>query len=48
MASNKLAGRPRIAWTASRRRKLVRLYLMTDIKIHEIQMLLKEDGFKPR
>ncbi|CCD48350.1 hypothetical protein BofuT4_P107340.1 [Botrytis cinerea T4] len=40
-------GRPKIVWTSSKKRKLVRLYLMTDLKIAEIQRLLSSDGFNP-
>lgn len=41
-------GRPRIAWNASRRRKLVRLYLMTGLKVKDIAQVLSSKDFKPR
>ncbi|CZR62713.1 uncharacterized protein PAC_12610 [Phialocephala subalpina] len=47
MAPSRAGGRPRIPWDASRRRKLVRLYLMTTLKITDIQRVLETGGFKP-
>jgi hypothetical protein len=48
MAPSKPCGRPKIAWDASRKRKLVRLYLMTDLKIADIQQVLSTEGFTPK
>ena len=45
---SKPGGRPKLAWNASRNRKLIRLYLLTDITPGEIQWVLSSDGFKPR
>jgi hypothetical protein len=47
MAPSNPGGRPKKAWNASRKRKLVRLYLMTDLKVMEIQKVLEEEGFSP-
>jgi hypothetical protein len=47
MAPTNSGGRPKIAWNASRKRKLVRLYLMTDLKVIDIQQALGTDGFNP-
>ncbi|CZR52604.1 uncharacterized protein PAC_02481 [Phialocephala subalpina] len=46
MNTNK-GGRPRNAWTSSRRRKLVRLYTLTTLNINEIVSVLKAHGFNP-
>ncbi|KAM3071166.1 hypothetical protein ACMFMG_008760 [Clarireedia jacksonii] len=43
----KVGGRPKIPWTASRKRKLVRLYLMTTLNYHQIRELISADGFDP-
>ncbi|PQE06558.1 ankyrin repeat protein [Rutstroemia sp. NJR-2017a WRK4] len=43
----KLGGRPKIPWTASRKRKLIRLYLMTTLDYHQIRALISTDGFNP-
>jgi hypothetical protein len=40
-------GRPRTQWTPSRRRRAVRLYLMTTLRVEDIREVLSEDGFKP-
>jgi len=40
-------GRPRIPWTDSRKRKLTRLYLLTDLTIPEIGSVLTAEGFAP-
>jgi len=49
MAPTKPGGRPKLAWTSSRNRKLVRLYLLTNINTQEIQQVLDAaEGFKPR
>ncbi|KAF4637684.1 hypothetical protein G7Y89_g407 [Cudoniella acicularis] len=37
MAPTKAGGRPKIPWTDSRKRKLVRLYLLTDLTIDDIR-----------
>jgi hypothetical protein len=42
----KVIGRPKNGWTASRRRKLVRLYLMTNLEVDEIAKVLRTDNFK--
>ncbi|KAH8602373.1 hypothetical protein B0O99DRAFT_680499 [Bisporella sp. PMI_857] len=47
MARSNPGGRPKLDWTASRNRKLGRLYLLTDITVQDIQQLLKEDKFSP-
>ncbi|KAH6674804.1 hypothetical protein B0J14DRAFT_22315 [Halenospora varia] len=48
MESKKRAGgRPSIPWNAQRKRKLVRLYMMTDLKLEEIRQILVEDNFAP-
>jgi hypothetical protein len=41
-------GRPRNNWTATKERKLARLYCLTNLEINEIQVVLKADGFGPR
>ena len=48
MAPTKPGGRPKIAWTSSRKRKLVRLYLLTSLNIHGIQQVLSAIDFTPR
>ncbi|KAF8856405.1 hypothetical protein BDZ45DRAFT_727467 [Acephala macrosclerotiorum] len=40
-------GRPRNAWTSSRRRKLVRLYTLTTLNINEIVRVLEAHEFNP-
>ncbi|PMD17839.1 hypothetical protein NA56DRAFT_727881 [Hyaloscypha hepaticicola] len=47
MAPTKPGGRPKIAWTSSRKRKLVRLYLLTSLNIHGIQQALVATDFTP-
>ncbi|KAE8442684.1 hypothetical protein EG329_002929 [Mollisiaceae sp. DMI_Dod_QoI] len=47
MSPSKRGGRPKIAWDGPRKRKLVRLYLMTSLRIEEIQQALKSDKFNP-
>ncbi|KUJ08778.1 ankyrin [Mollisia scopiformis] len=46
MSPNK-GGRPRNAWTSSRMRKLVRLYTLTTLNMHEIVSVLKAHEFDP-
>ncbi|KAF8866094.1 ankyrin [Acephala macrosclerotiorum] len=41
-------GRPRNGWTPSRSRKLVRLYLMTELTNDEIIKVLRAKGFSPK
>ncbi|KAF4625417.1 hypothetical protein G7Y89_g12752 [Cudoniella acicularis] len=41
-------GRPPNAWTNSRRRKLTRLYTLTNLSIGEIQSVLEEQDFNPK
>ncbi|KUJ10636.1 ankyrin [Mollisia scopiformis] len=43
----KLIGRPRNSWTKSRLRKLVRLYLMTDLSVQDIAIVLRAKDFSP-
>lgn len=43
----KPTGRPKNGWTPSRRRKLVRLYLMTELNVDELAATLRTDRFKP-
>jgi hypothetical protein len=43
----KLMGRPKNVWTPSRRRKLVRLYLLSNLEVDEISKVLQADGFNP-
>jgi hypothetical protein len=43
----KIMGRPRNAWTPSKSRKLVRLYLMTNLSVDEIAIVLRTKDFKP-
>ncbi len=43
----KTIGRPNNDWTPSRSRKLVRLYLMTDLTIEEIIKVLRARDFAP-
>jgi hypothetical protein len=40
-------GRPRNGWTPTRKRKLVRLYLMTDLNVGEIAEVLRGKHFQP-
>jgi hypothetical protein len=40
-------GRPRNGWTPTRKRKLVRLYLMTDLNVGEIAEVLRSKHFQP-
>jgi len=40
-------GRPRNGWTPTRKRKLVRLYLMTELEVGEIVEVLKAKDFEP-
>jgi hypothetical protein len=42
----RVIGRPKNGWTASRRRKLVRLYLMTNLELDDIAKVLRTDDFK--
>jgi len=51
MAPPNVGGRPKLEWTAARNRKIIRLYLLTDITPKEIERIFKEvdtDGFTPR
>jgi hypothetical protein len=49
MPSTNRGGRPKLDWTSSRNRKLVRLYLLTDINTTEIQQVLgAAETFTPR
>ncbi|KAF4632035.1 hypothetical protein G7Y89_g6091 [Cudoniella acicularis] len=43
----KIMGRPRNGWTPTRLRKLVRLYLMTNLDVVEISKVLRTKDFKP-
>ncbi|KAF4630826.1 hypothetical protein G7Y89_g7308 [Cudoniella acicularis] len=45
--SKNSGGRPRNNWTSSRRRKLVRLYILTSLTITEIQKALQSESFNP-
>jgi hypothetical protein len=47
-APSKPCGRPKVAWDVSRKRKLVRLYLMIDLKLADIQQVLSTEGFTPK
>jgi hypothetical protein len=40
-------GRPKNGWTPTRLRKLVRLYLMTNLDVVEISKVLRAKGFEP-
>jgi hypothetical protein len=40
--------RPKIAWTTSRQKKLVRYYLLTNFDLHHIARCLVENDFRPR
>jgi hypothetical protein len=40
-------GRPRVEWTSSRKRKLVRLYLCTDMRLENIVVVLRDGEFRP-
>ncbi|KAH7323584.1 hypothetical protein BKA65DRAFT_540230 [Rhexocercosporidium sp. MPI-PUGE-AT-0058] len=44
---SKLMGRPKNNWTPARKRKLVRLYLMTELGVEEIADVLQAKGFQP-
>ncbi len=44
----KVMGRPKNAWTPTRLRKLVRLYLMTNLKVTQIAKVLQAKDFHPR
>lgn len=48
MAPVNPGGRPKLAWTAARKRKLTRLYLLTNVRTKDIPRLLRGDGFTPR
>ncbi|KAH8670162.1 hypothetical protein BGZ60DRAFT_563677 [Tricladium varicosporioides] len=48
MAPPGLGGRPRNSWNSSRKRKLVRLYTLTDLSNAEIQKVLESQGFSPK
>ncbi|KAH6673276.1 hypothetical protein B0J14DRAFT_701220 [Halenospora varia] len=41
-------GRPRNRWTSSRRRKLARLYVLTDLSNDEIKKVLETQDFHPK
>jgi hypothetical protein len=43
----KSMGRPRNGWTPTRKRKLVRLYLMTELNVGEIAEVLRAKHFQP-
>jgi hypothetical protein len=43
-----ITGRPTNKWTPSRSRKLVRLYLMTDLSTEEIRKVLRARDFAPK
>lgn len=43
----RLMGRPRNEWTSTRLRKLVRLYLMTELDVSEISRVLSAGDFQP-
>ncbi|KUJ20059.1 ankyrin [Mollisia scopiformis] len=43
----KVIGRPKNAWSSSRSRKLVRLYLMTSLNVDEIVEVLRTEDFMP-
>ena|SRR6187402_42572 len=43
----KQMGRPKNGWTPTRKRKLVRLYLMTELDVDEIGEVLRAKGFQP-
>jgi hypothetical protein len=42
MPPTNLGGRPPLPWTASRNRKLARLWLLTDISIADIKKVFEE------
>ncbi|PVH75127.1 ankyrin [Cadophora sp. DSE1049] len=44
---SRLMGRPKNDWTPSRKRKLVRLYLMTQLDVDDIGRVLSRKGFIP-
>lgn len=43
----KRMGRPKNGWTATRKRKLIRLYLMTELDVGEISQVLRAETFQP-
>jgi hypothetical protein len=43
----KRMGRPKNGWTATRKRKLIRLYLMTELDVAEISQVLRAENFQP-
>lgn len=43
----KRMGRPKNGWTATRKRKLIRLYLMTELDVLEIAQVLRAESFQP-
>lgn len=43
----KRMGRPKNGWTATRKRKLIRLYLMTELDVLEIAQVLRAETFQP-
>lgn len=43
----KIMGRPKNSWTPRRLRRLVRLYLMTNLEVAEIAKVLQSTEFKP-
>jgi hypothetical protein len=43
----KIMGRPKNSWTPRRLRRLVRLYLMTDLEVTEIAKVLQSTEFQP-
>ncbi|KAK0100667.1 hypothetical protein ONS95_007119 [Cadophora gregata] len=47
MVGAKIGGRPKNAWTSSRKRKLVRLYSLTTLDKDEIRQVLKDHDFDP-
>jgi hypothetical protein len=43
----KRMGRPKNGWTATRKRKLIRLYLNTELDVVEISQVLRAENFQP-
>lgn len=43
----KRMGRPKNGWTPTRKRKLIRLYLMTDLDVVDIAQVLRREHFQP-
>jgi hypothetical protein len=41
-------GRPRVAWTPARKRKLARLYALSDESVPDICELLQDGEFQPQ